>query len=275
MSLILEALKKSEAERRLGRAPDLMTPMPVTGVRRSRAPFGIGLAVVALLVAGAAAWWLWSGNTPPETPAPAGVAAPPLAAPDAAVSGPDASATPEAASGRGGTETEVAAPRSRPAPLPALRADEPRDDADVPAPADPEFGSVERESIAVLPGRLPSPSPSKPAPAQVAPTRPLAPSGPPPAPAPEASARVGDPLGLASADLPRLDQLSAQERESLPPLKVSMHLYAEDPAARFVLIDGRRYTGGESIAPSLRIVEIRREGTELDFNGHHFLLPRP
>jgi general secretion pathway protein B len=34
MSLILEALKKSEAERRLGRAPGLSTPMPSFRRRR-------------------------------------------------------------------------------------------------------------------------------------------------------------------------------------------------------------------------------------------------
>jgi general secretion pathway protein B len=59
MSLILEALKKSEAKRRLGSAPDLGTPF---ASRRKRSP--IIPIVVAILIVGAVAWW-WMQRTPP------------------------------------------------------------------------------------------------------------------------------------------------------------------------------------------------------------------
>lgn len=67
MSLILEALKKSEAKRRLGSAPDLGTPF---ASRRKRSP--IVPIVVAILIVGALAWW-WTQRTP-STPPPSDVA---------------------------------------------------------------------------------------------------------------------------------------------------------------------------------------------------------
>ena len=57
MSLIYEALRKSEEQRRLGVAPTLSTPT-VFAVRRRRRAWPIALALVALVAVGATAWWL-------------------------------------------------------------------------------------------------------------------------------------------------------------------------------------------------------------------------
>src|SRR5882672_10299053 len=54
MSLILEALKKSEAKRRLGEAPDLETPFAAQRRRSSSLP----LIVAAIVIAAGAGWWL-------------------------------------------------------------------------------------------------------------------------------------------------------------------------------------------------------------------------
>ena len=54
MSLILEALKKSEARRRLGEAPDLDTPFAAQRRRRSPLPF----IAAAIVIAAGAGWWL-------------------------------------------------------------------------------------------------------------------------------------------------------------------------------------------------------------------------
>src|SRR5580765_5158285 len=53
MSLILEALKKSESRRRLGEAPDLGTPFTVKPRRRNPWP----LILIAIVVAGGVGWW--------------------------------------------------------------------------------------------------------------------------------------------------------------------------------------------------------------------------
>jgi general secretion pathway protein B len=262
MSLILEALKKSEAERQLGRAPGLMTPMPGRHVRRSGAWTG---AIVGLAIAGMVSGMLWfgSGRSDPDTTArPAATSAPtpsasamtdptPLPPPPDPTAVAAKPATPEPTRP---APAEPAAPGPRPTiddtPLPA------------PVPRDPEFESIERESIA-LAARIPPP--------------PVASRAPSPLPGTTHSvpATAMDPATTAAEALPRFDQLMPDVRDALPPLKQSMHVFAQVEADRFVLIDGRRYRQGESIAPSLTIVAIHRDGTELDFDGRRFLLPRP
>ena len=63
MSLILEALKKSEQQRKLGEAPTLGSPVVATRRRRSFLP-----VLALLIVVGAGAWWYTSRSpsTPPE-----------------------------------------------------------------------------------------------------------------------------------------------------------------------------------------------------------------
>lgn len=62
MSLILEALKKSEANRRLGAAPDLGTPFST----RSQRPNMVPLLAVAIVIAGVAGWWFLHNPAPVE-----------------------------------------------------------------------------------------------------------------------------------------------------------------------------------------------------------------
>ena len=60
MSLILDALRKSEAERRRGEAPGLFTTLPTPGLRPShRASPWLWLVAVAIAVAVALAWRFW------------------------------------------------------------------------------------------------------------------------------------------------------------------------------------------------------------------------
>ncbi|MEZ5583275.1 MAG: general secretion pathway protein GspB [Candidatus Competibacteraceae bacterium] len=58
MSYILEALRKAEQERNLGRVPDLQTaPMPIPQPKRRLWPLVLGLVLVANGVALALLWW--------------------------------------------------------------------------------------------------------------------------------------------------------------------------------------------------------------------------
>ncbi len=75
--------------------------------------------------------------------------------------------------------------------------------------------------------------------------------------------------------VPLLARLPAAEREQLPPLRLSMHVYDPDPAARFVLIDGHRLRQGESVAQDVVVDTIRTDGVVLDIRGRRFLLARP
>jgi general secretion pathway protein B len=76
MSLILDALRKSEAERRRGEAPGLFSALPTPGARvvprRSNRPAWIASVLVALAVLAAVAWWYLA----PATTAPTDVTRP-------------------------------------------------------------------------------------------------------------------------------------------------------------------------------------------------------
>src|SRR5450432_1492457 len=66
MSLILEALRKSDAERRLGTAPGLLAPMPVLRAPPPRRSwrFAIAGGVVFLVAALVVGWWSLRGLVP-------------------------------------------------------------------------------------------------------------------------------------------------------------------------------------------------------------------
>lgn len=75
MSLILEALRRSEAERRRGQVPDLLAPGHVVR-RKTRSRFLVPLLalVVGMVLAAAAARWWWAAPAIVPTP-PAATAA--------------------------------------------------------------------------------------------------------------------------------------------------------------------------------------------------------
>lgn len=77
------------------------------------------------------------------------------------------------------------------------------------------------------------------------------------------------------AYLPGLNALPATDRAALPPLKLSMHVYADAPAQRFVILDGQRLVEGASPASGVVLEEIRRDGLVLSVNGQRLLLARP
>ncbi|MFA5684138.1 MAG: general secretion pathway protein GspB [Lysobacteraceae bacterium] len=249
MSLILEALRKSEAERRIGRAPDLLTPMPQARGASARGSGWRWLLVilVVLLILGAvgAAWWLGRQAAPPVVGQQEVVAAPPV--PQETPS-PVTQTPPPAATPAGQPASSVPTAPAQPAtPPPAVH-----------YPQDPDFASTERESLPVMPPGIslpatPSPLPSVPAPA--------------PAPAP-----------VEASDLPwlpRLHHLDAAEREGLPPLKMSMHVFNEEPQRRFAMIDGQRHVEGARLAEGVILREIRRDGVVLELRGRQVLIERP
>ncbi len=244
MSLILEALKKSEAERRLGRAPGLMTPALEPVRERGRLGLVLAMLAIAALAAGGA-WWLARRDVPAAAQMPAAAPAPQAVAPEA----------------------------RPPAPVPAVAAvrhppPAPRHEA-VPARSDPTFdaNAQERESRAVpASNTVPPPMAPVPVPERTPPVRPETLPMPPPAPVAEAP---------AEPYVPSLAHLPAAERQDLPPLRLSMHVFNAAPASRFVIIDGRRYGEGQSIVQGLLVADIRRDGVVLERNGQRFLLPRP
>ncbi|WP_295361586.1 general secretion pathway protein GspB [Arenimonas sp.] len=230
MSLILEALKKSEAERQRGQAPGLFVEQaPLARARREGAPawaFALGaLLLVVLAVFGWREWQRVDVVTPSPQPSP--------------VSGRGSEAAvlplPSVGEGRGEGAVVRAEP---PAPVP-------------------------------MPSPQPSPASGRGSSEAAAPTLP-----------PERSEAAVPPLppageGRGEGSIPRLADLAAGERAALPPLKLTMHVFADDPAARFVILDGRRLGEGAMVADGVVLRGIDRDGVVIEAQGRALRLPRP
>jgi general secretion pathway protein B len=230
MSLILEALRKSEAERRRGQAPGLHAELPPPHATRPAAlpAWAWWLLACTLLLAAA---WLLRSLLPLATPA----------APT-----PDATTTAATATPTDGVATQprfrpppVAIPAKAPAPTAPLRADATATNTLPPS-------TTTSQSVAM------ASAPAMPAPAW---------------PAPSATPST------AATDAPlHLSDLSAEERKSLPPLKLSMHLWNPDPAQRFVILDGNRVGEGDRVGNAV-VAAITTDGVELDWNGRRLQVP--
>ena len=227
MSLILEALRKSEAQRRRAQAPDLRAELPPAPLQRRVAipAWAWLLPASALLLA--AAWLIRTPDqvspAPPETDAgmsanrdiaPTLPVVPRLSPPAAVVAAKPATATAQASASSRPPSPAVAQPTAVTAPEP------------IPAPIDP----------------LPLPP------------------------------ATTTPPGANDSDILQLSDLSAAERKSLPPLKVSMHMWDGDAARRFVIVDGNRLVEGDRIGDAV-VTTITADGVLLDWNGRRLKLP--
>jgi general secretion pathway protein B len=102
------------------------------------------------------------------------------------------------------------------------------------------------------------------------------PAAAPPAAAPaQAAAIPPPPPPPALPDMPLYYQLPYNVRKDLPALAISMHVYANVPAQRFVVIDGERKAEGDSVKDGLTVHEIRTDGVIFEFRGQRFFYPRP
>lgn len=273
MSLILEALKKSETQRRLGEAPSLGTPFATARRRRSPLPW---LTLAVVLIAAGTGWWLWhatlpapaSGATAPnEHPAhdaaraDAGAMPPPRPQQPISAIPPTfaahATAKPDGVSAAANTTGAALAVKQPPAPAVT--------GANTPAPAAPAFTARPGETKKSLPPETmaSSAAPSAP-PAQTKQTARSAPASAQPAAAAE-------PAELA---LPTISDFPYDVRHALPDLPISMQVYSSDPSRRFIIINGERKVEGDAIR-DVAIREIRANGVVLEFRGQRFLLPRP
>ncbi|MDZ4350239.1 MAG: general secretion pathway protein GspB [Xanthomonadaceae bacterium] len=294
MSLILEALRKSEAQRRLGQAPDLMAQMPAHGHPARRAfpawPwFAAGLVLVAMT-----AWWLGRQHGP-DASAPT-AANDRSAQVDAAVQGPvpptavrpsptDTSRAPSTAASAPSEllpDAPVASPSVvQPTPRPAPVAESAPAVQPGPPPAAPVVeGPASAEELERLRARLeaisqrdaPGPAVGERATDGVARAEPAQPESPAVVPAP---AEPAVPVQAPTTELPRFAELSVAERADTPDLSFSLHVFGEDPQSRFVVFRGQRLGEGAQISPRLKLVEILRDGAVVEIDGRPVLVSRP
>jgi general secretion pathway protein B len=295
MSLILEALKKSEQQRRLGETPTLGSPALASRRRRSVLPVLVALVAIAIGVG----WWLL------RTPG-ASMSGTPLAQNEVAPK----SATAPVASGQSAPPPirHADQPASKPANGAAadarLHAVAPANPAatgkhgpavDVrTAPPRATLPASDRPgSVAQLPPALPGVAGPNPAPARSTPKKNAAASVPavPAAAKPDriSAPNAGDAVATTPARqatqaqtrpaparpaLPSVWELSYATRKDLPDLTPTMHVYADDPHQRFVVVKGDRHVEGDDLGDGVTLREIRPDGMVLEFKGQRFVYPR-
>lgn len=214
MSYILDALRKSESERRQGKVPDLGQQVQMVHTPRPARRLGVGAWIAFALTANAAvmAYVFWPGTT--TVPA-AGV--------DEAV-----------------TEQPVQ-------PAPSLSAAA----ATTPPAA----------KTTVAAGAVSSPDAGMEAAAADQPTIIV--------PSPRSSHRPPASEAVVSGRVPHLVELPLSFQKSIPDLTFSSHIFASDPQARRVMINGHYLRPGESFS-GLVVEQITEEGVILSKQGQRF-----
>lgn len=236
MSLLLEALKRSEQERdktlegRLGQirsAPDVV---------RARAPWALAIGVLLCIIGGLAFAWM-RGSKPAAAPAVA-------ASPPTDVEGPEIRPL-----------ADAAALSKRSSPTPDAQAAAQSGNAGGP-PGQPASSQAKKDA-------------SPPTQADATETRPantLDRSTP--------NTQTNAPTLAGAGDAPALETLPQTVQRELPELRMQIHVYSGKAADRFVVINMHRYVEGDTLAEGPKVMEIRPDGVVLRYRGHGFLLPR-
>jgi len=276
MSILLEALRKSEKRQRPHETPTIHTDVQSGSSSDSRRYFPLALMLIAALAL--TGWFVWNqyrdsaGNYQPPVTLSAGQV---HKTPAAAVAGQGAADTtvktplpPGAAQNRTPVESYQPPVESTPAPAVAE------------APSAPATGAG-----TAIPGGKLSQGAAGTSPTGRMRTGAVAPAGKPPATATatvaeqpatgetgasktESEFHPGEPEPIGYWELP--DAI----RADVPEIKFSVLVYAANPADRFVLINGQRLGEGESVKPGLVIKEIRREGVVFSYRLYQFLVER-
>ncbi len=71
-----------------------------------------------------------------------------------------------------------------------------------------------------------------------------------------------------------LDAFPADVQARLPPLHLDAHVWSEDPAQRFVIINLKRRVAGDALDGGVTLVEITQDGVIVEFEGRRATIAR-
>ena len=248
MSLILDALKKSEAERQRQSGPTLLE-VRVSQPRRRYPAWVIAVgALLALNMLLLVAFMLHRpASSPAQVPQAGAAAMAPAAASAPAVSTPVAPSS--AAAAPGAATSGVVAPIAAGAQTPVL---------DSAANMDSGLGALQPVPRISQPGAggdlqdgTGNPADDEPA-----------------VPAARAAAGAEHDGADHYAALPSFSDISGD----LPQLRLDLHVYAERPRERYAMINMHRVREGDVLPEGPRVLAITREGVALDYRGQEFML---
>lgn len=248
MSYILDALRKSEQERQRGKVPDIhgaVSDAPNAKARTNVWPI-ITVAVIALNVAILGYFWLRmpSGNAPADTVA----VTPPAASPQPSVPAPSPVQSP--------LQSQTTAPRST------------SGSATAPAMSIPPTMTTPTASLP--PSSNPADRMTAPAPA-VASTQTARTAPPPPTPSRNTPDLQQEQAPLPNVGyLPQLEELPPYEREGIPDMTFSSHMYSSLPRFRSIIINGKRLKEGQYLSEDLQVREITEGGVIMSFGNTLF-----
>jgi general secretion pathway protein B len=288
MSFILDALRKAERDRNLGQVPGLQDMAMASAVSadaaRSRSTLRLVVLAVLALIASIAAYLLFRPHATPTAPAATSTAPAPLPAGvvTARVRGPAVLPEPSAPV----PATVSAAAESVPAPPAQVQTDGSGDTntLEETSEAPPAIGSDEMLTS------LDDLTEAEAAPTEAVVTAPAGPAAAPPTDADKMQAAIQaaieaaetapstaeSPDANAATDTPSdailLDNMPASYRATFPSFEIQVHVWDSDSAKRFVLIDGRRYRDGDTLAAGPKLVRIAQQGLVLDYSGQRVLL---
>jgi general secretion pathway protein B len=292
MSFILDALKKSENDRQRQSGPALFEVR--VAPPRSRFP-SWAIALVALLAVNLAviAWLMLrkpaAAATPPiavaSAPATSGNRAPATAAP-----APQAAQSPAPMAQQSFPSQAMGPPaayQQQPYPQQQYPQQSYPQQQQYPQQAYPQqsypqqYSQPQAYSQPAYPQAPPAQQPPPPAFAQNSAQRSptldervqeenpddYAPATEPTGEAPFGHVRRGLPNGLMTYD-------EAASKNQIPPLRLDLHVYAPDPRKRFVMVNMKRLTEGESLPEGVHVDSITTDGVILSYRGVQFMMER-
>jgi general secretion pathway protein B len=268
MSIILEALKKAESERKLGSVPDMhaqpFATAQVAARRGLNGPLAWSLSGAVLVLTAVVAWlMLWPGTRPP------GLNASP---PHVATTTADAGKDPESSPPVNGETPVTAMPdntRGLIAQVPVEKETPSTDPQDttparaMKSTAEPKKNAEPKKSVEPKPKNDPEPAKRNN-------------SAPPQSDAPARSRSESTARTVASAVEPRvpgLRELPDSIQREIPALTVGGYIYSSTPAERSVLINNRLLHEGSEITPGLTLEKMLTREAVLNYKGYRFRIP--
>jgi general secretion pathway protein B len=240
MSFILDALKKSESDRQRQSGPSLFE-VKVAPPRRTLPIWAVAIAVLLGVNVIVISWMLLRRPAAQQSVTPAVHDAP---------AAPAAIAPPAPQGSVASRQAATAAPTAAAvAPPPTANHAESSDQPPAPASLAHDGQNVGQPPASDNPGDN--------------------------APAVEPAATTGFATsggGQAGGDLPLYQQIVTSD--NLPPLHLDMHVFADRPSDRFVLINMHRAGEGDTLQGGVHVDAIRPDGVVLTYQGTQFLLPR-
>ena len=70
----------------------------------------------------------------------------------------------------------------------------------------------------------------------------------------------------------RLNELPPSVRSEIPDISISMQVYSSQPGSRFAIINGKRYVESDQLADSVILDEILRQGVVLKYRQYRILI---